>query len=223
GCFRFGYPGHCPSGSGKDTGSAGEIWTKAGMIPSGSNDKLNCQLNFVENKKSIIPTIMKNSTFTIGIVGLGVMGRNFALNIADNGYSVIGLDNDEGKASTLEEEAGQKTVKGTTDANAFIAALKQPRAVMLLVPAGSAVDSVIEKLVPLLDEDDLIIDRGNPYFTDTNRHFHDLQDEGIHFLGIGVSGGAKGARLGPSMMPGGPQEAYERIKSIFEAAAAKVD
>src|SRR5699024_10755272 len=189
----------------------------------GSNDKLNCQLNFAENKKSIIPTIMENNTFTIGIVGLGVMGRNFALNIADNGYSVIGLDNDAGKASTLEEEAGQKTVKGTTDAKAFITALEQPRAVTMLVPAGNAVDSVIEELVPLLDEGDLIIDGGNSHFTDTNRHYQDLQDEGIHFMGIGVSGGAKGARLGPSMMPGGPKEAYKRIKPIFEAAAAKVD
>ncbi|HYW34905.1 MAG TPA: NADP-dependent phosphogluconate dehydrogenase [Balneolaceae bacterium] len=165
---------------------------------------------------------MEKEKFDIGMVGLGVMGRNFVLNIADHDYAVVGLDNDEDKASALEKEAGQQKVQGTTSPEAFISGLKKPRAVMMLVPAGKAVDSVIDELIPLLDEGDLIIDGGNSHFTDTNRHYTKLKEKNIHFMGVGISGGEKGARFGPSIMPGGSEKAYDRVQSIFEAAAAEV-
>ncbi len=101
--------------------------------------------------------------------------------------------------------------------------LRKPRAIMMLVPAGKAVDSVINDLLPHLDKDDIIIDGGNSHFTDTNRHFEELTKKGINFFGVGVSGGEKGARFGPSIMPGGSKEAYSRINDILEKASAKVD
>lgn len=161
--------------------------------------------------------------YDFGLVGLGVMGRNFILNVTDNGFSTFGLDTDEDKISALREEGTGKQVNGTQDKKAFIAALKAPRKIMMLVPAGGPVDAVIADLLPLLDQGDLLIDGGNSFFTDTDRRAADLEEKGIHFIGSGVSGGAKGARFGPSMMPGGSEDAYELIKPIFEAAAAKVD
>jgi 6-phosphogluconate dehydrogenase len=166
---------------------------------------------------------MKDNSFDMGMVGLGVMGRNFVLNIADSGYSVAGLDNNKDKAAALEDEASEYDVSGTTDSKAFIASLKKPRAVMMLVPAGKAVDSVIDELVPLLDEGDLIVDGGNSQYTDTNCRVKKLNEHGIHFMGVGISGGEEGARNGPSIMPGGSEEAYDRIQPIFEGAAAEVD
>lgn len=164
------------------------------------------------------------STFDFGIVGLGVMGRNLLLNMADHDFAVAGLDLDTVKASSLEQEAGSKhTIKATTDVAAFVALIQQPRAIMLLVPAGKPVDSAIQSLLPFLDKGDIIIDGGNTYFTDTDRRFTELSAQGIHFFGMGISGGEKGARFGPSLMPGGDKKAYERLRPIFEAIAAKVD
>lgn len=159
-----------------------------------------------------------------GIVGLGVMGRNLLLNMADHGFAVAGLDLDVEKATSLEKEAtaGQR-VKGTTSAVEFVGMLKQPRALMLLVPAGKPVDSAIESLLPQLDEGDIIVDGGNTYFTDTDRRVTELAARGIHFFGMGISGGERGARFGPSMMPGGDRGAYERLRPVFEAIAAKVN
>jgi 6-phosphogluconate dehydrogenase len=167
--------------------------------------------------------IMSTDKFDIGMVGLGVMGRNFVLNMADHGFSVVGFDKDEGKVKALQEEAEDRDVLGVKDIQEFVAALRSPRAAMMLVPAGAPVDSVISDLLPHLEAGDLIIDGGNSHFTDTNRRAKDLTDKGIHFLGVGISGGESGARHGPSMMPGGPERAYERVRPIFEAAAAKVN
>lgn len=166
---------------------------------------------------------MNEQQYDIGMVGLGVMGRNFVLNMADNGYSVAGLDTDPDKAKALDKESGELHVNGFTDVKEFVSSLKKPRSVIMLVPAGKAVDSVIDELVPILDKGDLIIDGGNSHFTDTERHFDELKDKGIHFMGMGISGGEKGARFGPSMMPGGTESVYDRVKPILEAAAAKVD
>jgi 6-phosphogluconate dehydrogenase len=162
------------------------------------------------------------SQFDFGLVGLGVMGRNFILNVADHGYSCMGLDTDIAKVTSLVAEAGEGNVKGTTEVKNFTASLKTPRKIMLLVPAGSPVDAVIKDLLPHLNKGDLIIDGGNSHFEDTNRREAALKKEGIHFFGAGVSGGAEGARLGPSIMPGGDKKAYEIIRPIFEAVAAKV-
>lgn len=162
--------------------------------------------------------------FDFGMVGLGVMGRNLLLNMADHGFSVAGLDLDAEKAASLEQEATEEhKVKGTTDAQSFVALIKKPRAIMLLVPAGKPVDAVINSLLPYLEEGDIVVDGGNSYFPDTNRRVEELEAKGIHFFGMGISGGEKGARFGPSMMPGGNQSAYERLRPIFEAIAAKVN
>jgi len=163
------------------------------------------------------------NTFDFGIVGLGVMGRNLLLNMADQHHAVAGLDLDAEKALSLTQEAdAQHRIKATTDVKEFVGLIKQPRAIMILVPAGKAVDAVIENLLPHLDKGDIIIDGGNTYFTDTDRRFKELSTKGIHFFGMGISGGEKGARFGPSLMPGGNKEAYERLRPIFESIAAKV-
>ncbi|QLE01899.1 NADP-dependent phosphogluconate dehydrogenase [Galbibacter sp. BG1] len=162
--------------------------------------------------------------FDFGMVGLGVMGRNLLLNMADHDFSVAGLDLDAEKAASLEKEADAKhDIKGTTDAKEFIQLLKKPRAIMLLVPAGKPVDSVINSLLPYLEEGDIMVDGGNSYFEDTNRRVKELNAKGINYFGMGISGGEKGARFGPSMMPGGNENAYDRLRPIFEAVAAKVN
>ncbi len=161
-------------------------------------------------------------SYDFGLIGLGVMGRNFILNVADNGYSCYGYDlNAESVQSLIEERGNTAQVNASTELSAFVRALSHPRKIMLLVPAGAAVDSVIDSLVPLLERGDLIIDGGNSFFEDTDRREERLARKGIHFLGTGVSGGARGARNGPSIMPGGSPEAYEIIRPVFEAAAAK--
>lgn len=161
-------------------------------------------------------------TYDFGLVGLGVMGRNFILNVADNGFTAYGNDLDPEKVSALIEEGGDTDrVNATVDVSAFAKALSSPRKIMLLVPAGKIVDAVIEGLLPHLDEGDIIIDGGNSFFTDTDRRAAYLEGKGIHFFGAGVSGGAKGARKGPSIMPGGSKLGYAAVQPIFEAVAAK--
>ena len=162
-------------------------------------------------------------TYEIGMVGLGVMGRNFLLNMADHGFTVAGYDNDSTKVEALRQEAGNKDIHCTDNLQEFISILQKPRAIILLVPAGAPVDAVISEMSALLQKDDLIIDGGNSYFKDTNLRTISLKEKGIHFMGMGISGGEEGARRGPSMMPGGPKEPYERVKPIFEAVAAKVN
>ncbi len=160
--------------------------------------------------------------YDFGLVGLGVMGRNFILNVADNGFTAFGNDLDEEKVNALIKEGGDTAkVNATTDNKVFLEALSKPRKIMLLVPAGKVVDIVIENLLPHLDEGDLIIDGGNSFYTDTDRREAYLSKKGINFFGAGVSGGAKGARRGPSIMPGGNKEAYQHVKPIFEAVSAK--
>lgn len=158
----------------------------------------------------------------IGMVGLGVMGRNLALNMADHGFSVAGYDKDASKVKTLRQEAKEREVCGAEGLEELIGSLRVPRAIMLLVPAGEVVDAVIDELMPFLEPGDLIIDGGNSHFKDTTRRQETLAKKGIDFLGVGVSGGEAGARHGPSMMPGGTKEGYERVRPIFEAVAAHV-
>lgn len=165
-----------------------------------------------------------NKDFDFGLVGLGVMGRNFILNVADNGFRAFGYDLDSNQVDALISEGGDPTkVNATSEIETFVHALSQPRKIMLLVPAGKIVDAVIENLLPHLDKDDIIIDGGNSYFTDTDRREEYLSAKGIHFFGAGVSGGAKGARIGPSIMPGGSKSAYREVQPVFEAVAAKFE
>ena len=166
---------------------------------------------------------METQRHEIGMIGLGVMGRNMLLNMADHGYPVAGYDNDPSKVEALRKESAGSNIHGVANITDFIGLLRSPRAVMMLVPAGPPVDSVIADLLPHLDKGDLIIDAGNSYFKDTDLRARNLATKGIQFLGVGVSGGEEGARHGPSIMPGGPEEAYERVRPLLEAVAAKVD
>jgi 6-phosphogluconate dehydrogenase len=161
--------------------------------------------------------------YDIGMIGLGVMGRNLLLNIADHGFSVAGYDKEPSKVDALRKEAADRDIRGAENIPDFIGLLRTPRAIMILVPAGTTVDSVINDLLVHVQPGDLIIDAGNSHFKDTNLRARNLSERGIQFLGVGVSGGEEGARRGPSIMPGGPQEAYERVRPVFEAAAAKVN
>jgi 6-phosphogluconate dehydrogenase len=161
--------------------------------------------------------------FEIGMVGLGVMGRNLVLNMADHGHSVAGYDKDLSKVEALRDEAGAREIGAAETMQEFVGLLRRPRAVMMLVPAGPPVDAVIHDVLPYLQEGDLIIDGGNSHFPDTDVRATALADKGIQYLGVGISGGESGARHGPSMMPGGPKEAYARVQPIFEASAAHVD
>jgi 6-phosphogluconate dehydrogenase len=166
---------------------------------------------------------MSTRQYDIGVVGLGTMGRNLALNIADHGYAVAGLDKDPAKAQELQADADGRRISGTDRPGAFVDMLEQPRAVLILVPAGPPVEAVIHEMTPLLSSGDLLIDAGNSRFTDTDSHAKAVATKGLLFMGLGVSGGEAGARLGPSLMPGGPRAAYERVRLILESAAAKVD
>jgi 6-phosphogluconate dehydrogenase len=164
---------------------------------------------------------MAERDYHLGLVGLGVMGRNLLLNMADHGYPVAGYDKDPERVRALLQEAESRPIGGATDHQEFIAMLRPPRAVMMLVPAGPAVDAVIRDLLPHLSRGDLVIDGGNSFFRDTDLRGRALAEHGIAFLGVGVSGGEHGARHGPSMMPGGPRDAYERVRPLFEAIAAR--
>ncbi len=159
----------------------------------------------------------------IGMVGLGVMGRNMLLNIAEHGFTAAGYDKDPQRVAQLRQEAGAFSVQGAEQIADFVSLLKKPRAIMMLVPAGPIVDSVIHDLLPHLEPGDLIIDAGNSHFTDTDLRQKTLEAKGFHFFGMGVSGGEYGARHGPSMMPGGPEPAYGVVRSVLEACAAHVN
>lgn len=164
-----------------------------------------------------------NNKYTLGMIGLGTMGRNLLLNMADKGFAVTGYDKDARMLQKLEEEGKAHNLKSYAVLADFIQSLELPRRVMLLVPAGQIVDNVINELRPLLDKGDIIIDSGNSHFTDTSLRATELDKQGIHFFGMGISGGEEGARFGPSMMPGGDKTAYNAVKPILEAVSAKVN
>src|SRR5436190_7421652 len=158
-----------------------------------------------------------------GMIGLGTMGRNFLLNIAEHGIQGIGFDLDAGKRELLTKEGAGMPVDVGSDLADFLAKLETPRNIMMLVPAGPIVDAVIADLLPHLDQDDLIIDGGNSHFTDTERRAADLSAKGVGFMGVGVSGGEEGARHGASIMPGGRRDFYDRIEATLQAVSAKVN
>ncbi len=167
----------------------------------------------------------QNIQFDFGMIGLGVMGSNLLLNMAGHQFAVIGFDKDVQKGKALEAGTSdaKEIVKGVSTLEEMVNSLKVPRKMMMLVPAGKPVDSVIEDLILLLEPGDVVIDGGNSHYTDTLRRVAYLKDKGINFMGMGISGGEHGARTGPSMMPGGNLEAYRHVQPILEAVAAKVD
>ncbi len=160
--------------------------------------------------------------YALGMVGLGVMGRNLLLNMSDHGHSVIGYDLDASKARALAEESGSAMVAVARSMADMIGRLRRPRVVMMLVPAGAPVDSVIGEVTPLLEAGDILIDGGNSHFLDTTRRSDQLRGAKVRYLGIGVSGGERGARHGPSLMPGGPADAYDVVQRLLEDVAARV-
>ena len=167
---------------------------------------------------------MADQLYDFGMIGLGVMGQNFLYNLADHNFKVTGFDKDVKKTAALESAATPGTaVKGVNSLEEMVASLSKPRKLMLLVPAGKPVDDVIESLKPLVEPGDIIIDGGNSHYTDTLRRVNYLHETGIHFMGMGVSGGEQGARSGPSIMPGGNQIAWTTVQPILEAVAAKVN
>ncbi|MHB1452392.1 MAG: NADP-dependent phosphogluconate dehydrogenase [Saccharofermentanales bacterium] len=159
----------------------------------------------------------------IGVIGLAVMGRNLALNIAEHGYSIAAYNRSPEKTGELCAEAGSMDILGTYSIDDFTEALELPRRIILMIRAGEAVDDIIAQLLPFLDQGDLIIDCGNSHYTDTIRRNRDLGLQGFHFMGTGVSGGEEGARKGPAIMPGGGWEAYQMIEPVFVDISAKVD
>jgi 6-phosphogluconate dehydrogenase len=161
--------------------------------------------------------------FRLGMIGLGTMGRNLLLNMADHGFAVAGHDKDASKITLLEKEGAGKPVKGFASITDFVNSLETPKVILLLVPAGKIVDAVIDELKPLLSKGDIIIDGGNSHFADTTARVKRIEEIGLHFFGMGVSGGEEGARRGPSMMPGGDTTAYKYVQPIIEAIAAKVN
>ncbi|UPM56268.1 NADP-dependent phosphogluconate dehydrogenase [Gottfriedia acidiceleris] len=159
----------------------------------------------------------------IGVIGLAVMGKNLALNIESRGFSISVYNRSVEKTEEFLKEAEGKNVVGTFSIEEFVNSLETPRKILIMVKAGGPTDSTIEMLLPHLDKGDILIDGGNTYYKDTQRRNKMLSDSGIHFIGTGVSGGEEGALKGPSIMPGGQKEAFELVKPIFEAIAAKVN
>ncbi len=160
----------------------------------------------------------------IGVTGLAVMGRNLARNIARHGYRVAVHNRSYARTESLIAEHGSDGVFLPSQSTAdFVASIERPRKIIVMVKAGGPTDAVIDELVPLLDQGDIIIDAGNAHFPDTIRRENALAAKGIHFVGMGVSGGEEGALNGPSIMPGGNPESYTTLGPIIENIAAKVD
>ena len=160
----------------------------------------------------------------IGLYGLAVMGQNLVLNMNDHGFKVAVSNRSSGKVDAfLEQEAQGTSIVGFHEVKDMIAAIRKPRVVMLMVKAGKPVDLTMEAMLPHLEPGDIIIDGGNSNFEDTNRRCKEMAEKGLLFIGAGVSGGEEGARHGPSIMPGGHKDAWERIKPILQGVAAKTE
>jgi 6-phosphogluconate dehydrogenase len=160
----------------------------------------------------------------IGLIGLAVMGQNLVLNMNDHGFKVAVFNRTVSKVDDfLANEAKGSQIEGAHTIEEFVAKLKRPRRIMMMVKAGDTVDQWIDIVAPHLEAGDIIIDGGNSHYPDSNRRTKDLAAKGILFVGAGVSGGEEGARNGPSIMPGGAQEAWPHVKGVFQSIAAKVE
>ena len=160
----------------------------------------------------------------IGVTGLGVMGRNLARNFARHGYATALHNRTTARTDAIMAEFGHEgTFVPAHTAEEFVASLERPRRLVIMVNAGAATDAVIGEFAPLLEPGDMIIDGGNAHFADTRRREAALRESGIHFVGMGVSGGEEGALNGPSIMPGGSAESYQSLGPMLEDIAAKVD
>src|SRR5206468_2591448 len=162
-----------------------------------------------------------NQLHDVAVIGLGVMGANLARNCARNGFRVAGYDRDLTVGEKLNAAHPEAKIYSADSLKSLVASLERPRRIILLVNAGKPVDAVLDGLAPLLEKDDIVIDAGNSHFTDTDRRIARGRQEAWRFVGMGVSGGAEGALNGPSIMPGGDFEAWERLKPVLEAIAAR--
>jgi 6-phosphogluconate dehydrogenase len=161
---------------------------------------------------------------SIGVTGLAVMGRNLARNLARHGHTVALHNRSEQRTRDLVEQFGEEgDFIPAYSAQEFVDALERPRQIVIMVQAGAPTDAVIEEFAPLLEKGDVIVDCGNAHFADTRRREAALRDQGLHFVGTGVSGGEEGALHGPSIMPGGSKESYKTLGPLFEDISAKVD
>jgi 6-phosphogluconate dehydrogenase len=159
----------------------------------------------------------------IGVFGLGVMGKNLVLNIAEHDYPVSVYNRSPEKTKELLQEAENKNIIGWYSIDDFVQSLEHPRKIILMVKAGEAVDAAVKQLLPYISKGDILIDGGNSYYLDTIRRNKELAALGVHFVGAGISGGEEGARKGPAIMPGGDEAAYKLIEPILTDISAKVD
>ncbi|EUJ51219.1 6-phosphogluconate dehydrogenase [Listeria rocourtiae FSL F6-920] len=159
----------------------------------------------------------------IGVIGMGVMGRNLALNIESRGYSVSIFNRSSEKTKTVAEAHSDKKLVPTYNLEEFVNSIEVPRRILLMVQAGAATDMMIDAVKPFLSEGDILIDGGNTFFKDTIRRNKTLSEEGFNFIGTGVSGGEEGALKGPSIMPGGQRKAYDLVAPILQEIAAVAD
>ena len=166
---------------------------------------------------------MDKNISDFGLIGLAVMGQNLALNIADHGFKTSVFNRTFSKTKKfLDKNSYSDNLLGFENLEDFVTSIQRPRRIVIMVQAGKATDSVIDSLIPLLDEQDIIIDGGNAKWTDTIRREAELKNQNLYFVGSGVSGGEEGARFGPSLMAGGSTYAWEKIKDIWLAISAKV-
>lgn len=166
---------------------------------------------------------MSNVTADVGVIGLAVMGRNLALNIADHQYRVAVFNRTSSVTVDVVRENPNQHLVPHADLAAFVGSLQRPRRILVMVKAGAPVDQVLTDLTPLLEPGDVVIDGGNTWYPETQRREKQLAQLGLHFVGMGISGGEEGARFGPSLMPGGHPAAWEATKPVFEAIAARTD
>lgn len=159
----------------------------------------------------------------LGVIGLGVMGSNLALNAESKGFSAAGFDVSAEKVRQFQEATRGKNIVASLTLKDFIGSLELPRRILMMVPAGSPVDAVLRDVGPLLSRDDIVIDGGNSYFKDTERRAKALEQAGMNFFGMGVSGGEEGALHGPSLMPGGREEAYRHLEAVLTRMAAQTE
>ena len=169
---------------------------------------------------------MTKNLSAFGVIGLGVMGSSLSLNIAGKGYPIsiynrLAPGEEKMVSNALNRKTDKMKMQGFTDLDEFVNSLEQPRKILMMIKAGSAIDKVIEALQPLLSEGDILIDGGNSLFSDTKNRCRALIKKGVHYMGCGISGGEVGALTGPSLMVGGDKEAYNEVAEILESIAAK--
>ena len=164
-----------------------------------------------------------NQLAHFGVIGLGVMGENLALNIEEHGQSVAVWNRNAEWVERFVAANQDRRILGSAELSDFVRSLERPRRMLMMIKAGEPVDEMLERIAPLLEPGDILIDGGNSFFKDTQRREQSMRSRGLNFFGMGVSGGEEGARHGPSLMPGGDEAAYRHVQPTLEAIAAKTD